>query len=354
MFFIRRDVQIRWWPILGLWALLLFTCNKEAEKEGEIDLPPIPALPTVPYGIMDGQILEDGQSITLKGVNALQTFGLGDPNLMDEWNIEIVREFIGNLREQPIDGFAIQASDDVWYHPLQNIVDQNRAHQKITILCPFGWVDENGEQQLFTGLNPSEQTFYQAYKAKMQAIAAQFKDQKDVWIEVWNEPFHWNNERGYSHDLWLADMEDMIDNLRQVEGFENIILVPGNEQGQATDAIVEKGEDLMDGRYNLLFDIHAYEKWLNNTTEELIIERLRSLQNAKFPFLFGEIGVENVGGLMEVDHFLNAADVTNISVLAWLWNQNSQDPNALLTDDGLPNDDINNGWGTRYNTFLND
>ena len=44
----------------------------------------------------------------------------------------------------------------------------------------------------------------------MQAIAEHFSDQTDVWIEVWNEPFHWDNQNNYSHELWLTSMEDMV------------------------------------------------------------------------------------------------------------------------------------------------
>ena len=57
----------------------------------------------------------------------------------------------------------------------------------------------------------------------MKTIAEHFKNQPDVWIEVWNEPYHWNNENEYTNDLWLKDMKDMVDNLRWVEGFQNII-----------------------------------------------------------------------------------------------------------------------------------
>lgn len=91
-------------------------------------------------------------------------------------------------------------------HPLQQIVDSHRAHGRITILCPFGWVNDQGEQVLFSGLNPKEQAFFEAYKLKMKALAEHFKNQPDVWIEVWNEPFHWNNENNYSDKLWLDTM----------------------------------------------------------------------------------------------------------------------------------------------------
>lgn len=47
--------------------------------------------------------------------------------------------------------------------------------------------------------------------------------------------------------------------------------------------------------------------------------------------------MHNISDVMPVVPFLNAANSAQVSVLAWLWNQNSEDRNALLTDDGEPN-----------------
>lgn len=325
----------------------------EKNTDPDTTLPPIPTQIKGPFIIERANILKNGKPISYKGVNAMQTFGLENPDLMEEWKIEISREFIGNLREQPIVGSPILASNNKWYHPLQSVVDQNRSKKIITILCPFGWVDTNGQQILFTGLNPSSQPFYDAYKLKMKQIAEHFKDQTDVWIQVWNEPYNWDNNNGYSHELWLKDMEEMVDNLRWVNGFHNIIVVPGNEQGQSEDAILNKGVNLMDNRFNVLFDLHAYEKWLVNTDENQLIARISNLKDRSFPFIIGEVGVQNVGDVMEVSHFLSAVSTVDISVMAWLWNRNTQYNNALMNEDGQPNStSANNFWGETYKEFL--
>ena len=309
--------------------------------------------PIRPFHVEGGSLHYQGLPVTYKGVNAMQTFGLVDQTKMTEWKVEIVREFIGNLREQPIQGAALQASDGKWYHSLQKIVDQNRAHKRITIFCPFGWVDEAGKHTLFTGLNPSAQSFYPAYRSKMQAIAEQFKNQPDVWLEVWNEPYSWNNQQGYTHALWLKDMADMVDNLRRVQGFQNIILVPGNEQGQSEAAVMAKGAELLDGRYNLLFDLHAYEKWLQNTSEAQLVSRLQALKKANFAVVIGEVGVFNAGNNLDPSAFLAAVKQTDVSVMGWLWNKDTSYKNALLTNEGLPNATAENAyWGKRFQDFL--
>jgi mannan endo-1,4-beta-mannosidase len=346
--------KVTWLIIIIVFIIMPDSCKKDSAGivMPETELPPIPPQPTIPYAIAGNTILKSGLPIQLKGVNALNTFGIGDHNLMDQWNIEIVREFIGNLREQPVDGAPIQAADKSWLHSLQSVVDSNRAHNKVTILCPFGWVDENAKQTLFTGLNPSEQTFYGQYKSKMRLIADHFKDQRDVWIEVWNEPYHWNNGSGYSNDLWLKDQKDMVDNLRRIDGFQSIIVVPGNEQGQSENSIVSKGKDLLVNRYNIVFDLHAYEKWLINNSEIDLLQRVEKVNDLGIAFLIGEVGVINSSGLMQPETLLSVLNAKGISAIAWLWNRNSNDQNALLTNDGHPNDINNNNWGTTYRTFL--
>jgi mannan endo-1,4-beta-mannosidase len=346
---LRALVWIAFAVVLG------FSCSPEETlpKQTDLEIPRVPKGPIRPFHVEGGSLHYQGLPVSYQGVNAMQTFGLLDQAKMTEWKVEIVREFIGNLREQPIQGAALQASDGKWYHSLQKIVDQNRAHNRITILCPFGWVDDAGKQTLFTGLNPSAQPFYAAYRSKMQAIAEQFKNQPDVWLEVWNEPYSWNNQQGYTHALWLKDMADMVDNLRRVEGFQNIILVPGNEQGQSEAAIFAKGAELLTGRYNLLFDLHAYEKWLQNTSEAQLIARLQALKKANFAVVIGEVGVYNAGNDLDPSAFLSAVKQTDVSVMGWLWNQDSSYKNALLTNEGLPNATAANGyWGKKFKDFL--
>ena len=324
----------------------ILSCNKAGET---IEVNAV----SMPYSVSGNTLQKDGISVHFKGVNAMNSFGVGTHNLMDEWNIEIVREFIGNLREQPIDGdWAILSSDNRWLHPLQKMVDSNRVHGKVTILCPFAWVDSNGVSTFFTGKNPTEQSFYQEYKIKMRAIASHFKGQPDVWIQLWNEPYHWNNENNYTHDLWLSDHSEMIDNLRLVDSFENIIVVCGNEQGQSEDAILTKGSELLQGRHNILFDLHAYEKWLSHSTQSEIESRIEAINTAGFAHIFGEVSPVNVGGVMDVTNFLSAVENKNISTLAWLWNKNSNDVQSLMNDSGTENDINNNNWGSTYRAYL--
>lgn len=328
---------------LSIISLTLWSCSHEKLEPKSVN----------EFEVNGSTITRNNIAFYANGVNTLNTFGLSNGELIKPWNIKIVREFIGNLREQPIEGAAILDATGSYLHALQTVVNANRVNGVVTILCPFKWVDEQGAQTYFTGLNPTSQTFYQSYKVKMRAIAEQFKNQPDVWVEVWNEPYHFNNSNSYTHYLWLSNQIDMVDNLRAVDGFNNIIVVPGNEQGQSESAILEQGKWLLENRTNIVFDLHAYEKWLLNTTKAAIKTRVSNLNAAGFSFIFGEVGVINASGLMPVDAFLSAVSETNTITLAWLFNRNTGDQNSLLTDDGLENNTNNNNWGSTFKSFLN-
>ena len=307
------------------------------------------------YVAKGDSIFKGGMNGSWRGVNALHTFGVGNAaeyRALDDWKVKIVREFIGNLREQPITGAVVFTSIGQYLHPLQTVVDSNRAHGLITILCPFGWVDFNKTTYEFTGLNPSQQVFYAEYKSKMQLLAEQFKNQPDVWIEIWNEPYRWDNGNNYSHELWFSDVMDMTRNLRLVSGFTNIILVPGNEQGQSENAILAKGADLLKYRNNIVFDLHAYEQWLLNSTIAQVENRIKTLRTNHFPILFGETSVVNVSGLMPISPFLDVVKRENISTMAWVWKRDSTDQHALMGASGAPNNTNNNNWGDTFKQFL--
>lgn len=324
--------------------------SAETDTESSVDFISIPE--SYPYQVDGGNILLNNKPFLRNGVNAMNIFGPENPEEMASWNVGIVREFIGNLREQPVTGGPVKASDGAWLHPLQTIAERNRSQNLVTILSPFGWVDNSGEQILLTGLNPSDQPFYNSYKTKLREIAEHFKNQPDVWIHLWNEPYHYNNENGYTDERWLSDHIDMVNNLRSVDGFYNIIVVQGNGQGQSEQAILNKGSELLAVQDNIVFDLHAYEQWLNGTTINVIRSRISALKNNGFAIIFGEVGVVNSTELMPVEPFLDAVFQEEIPTLGWLWVRNPDYQNALLDENGNPNNRNNNHWGGRFKSFL--
>ncbi len=330
----------------ALFCVSLSACSGVRDATLAGPLPPSTPAATSTFAIAGAQILQNGRPVTLAGVNALHVYG-GNSDAMPAWRVGIVREFIRNLNDQPITGGAVYSTTSAaYFHSLRSIVENNRRNGLITVFCPFGW-----DTLEVLGLNPSAQPFYPQFKARMQAIALEFRDEPDVWLEVWNEPYWWQGGRGYTENLWLSDMQDMVDNIR-VTGNRNIILVPGAETGQAEGVLLTQGPRLLAGRSNILFDIHAYEQWLLGTTPTSVTARIQALKQAGVAVIFGETSPFNAGAQMDVRVLLDAAAAEHVGVLAWLWKDDETDRAALRTRGGEPNDLGNAMWGTTFRSFL--
>ena len=316
-------------------AVLLISCS---DKNEYID--------DVPYTVSGIKILHFGTPKQFIGSNAFHSFGAGS-NDMNAWNIDIVREFVGNVNENPISGTPIQDSNGSYLHSLQSIVNSNRENNKVTILCAFGW---NGTSEtLFSGKRPTQVYWWNDFKTKLQQWAQHFKNQPDVWIEVWNEPYRYDRTDGYTDEIWYSDMNELVSIIRN-ENNTNIIVVPCAEQGQDESVLVNKGNSFLQTRPNILFDIHGYEKWLL-TNDSDIENRLQLLQTKNLPFFFGEIAPLNAGILMNPEPLLSKLHSRGISICAWVWKYDENDTDALLTSSGLPNNNSNNNWGSTYKEY---
>ena len=295
------------------------------------------------YQITNSKITYNSKNIQLIGANTFHVFGAGSAD-MNSWNLDIAREFIGNIKETPLTGNPIQDSNGKYIYSLQNIVDENRKQNKISWICAFGW--DGNSATLFTGKSPKNTFWWEEYKSKLRLWAIQFKDQNDVWIEVWNEPYRYDRADGYTDAIWLQNMNELTAIIRAT-GNNNIVIIPCAEQGQDESVLLNKGNEFLAGKSNILFDIHAYEKWLLDSPSN-INNRLNILNQNKLPIIIGETAPMNAGVLMNPDPFLNLVYDKGISVCAWVWKKDESDQDALMTRDGLPNNNNNNNWGTTF------
>ena len=133
-------------------------------------------------------------------------------------------------------------------------------------------------------------------------------------------------------------------------GNNNIVLIPCAEQGQDESVLNNIGQTFLANKQNVLFDIHAYEKWLL-VDEATISNRVQTLISNNLPVFFGEVAPVNAGVLMNPESFLNIIHDNQMSYGAWLWKYDETDQDALLTTEGLPNDVSNNNWGTLFRSF---
>ncbi|MFX5510529.1 hypothetical protein ABTD49_22245, partial [Acinetobacter baumannii] len=75
---------------------------------------------------------------------------------------------------------------------------------------------------------------------------------------------------------------------------KNVILIPCAEQGQDESVLLNKGSEFLAGKTNILFDVHAYEKWLLVSSSSMS-SRLEQLKQNKLPVFFGETAPLNAG-----------------------------------------------------------
>ena len=237
----------------------------------------------------EGVLLRDG--IPWQATRGAKAFHINIPatdytyHLLRRWGIHTVQEFIENLNETPISGPPTNVSTGEWLHSLQSVVDANRHNGLVTILSPIGWVLPGARQVQMTGMYPTQQSYYNDYKARMKLIAAQFVNQSDVWLECWHEPYPFDNSGDYTDDVWLSDAVDMVQNLRSVPGFNNIIVVQSSGQGQNLEALFNRGTSLTYIFPNILFQVHQYEDWMRNINSTQVQSQINQLQDLALPLL---------------------------------------------------------------------
>jgi len=327
------------WSYILLMLLLLFSCNKELQNTAQ-------PVYTDQFTIAGNKIYNYNNPVQLMGANAFHVFAAGSSD-MNSWHIDIAREFIGNVKEARLTGNAFIDANGAYLHSLQAIVDSNRLNKRITVLCPFQWDGLSATD--FTGKMPVTTWWWNDFKLKLQQWAVQFKDQPDVWLELWNEPYRFDRTDGYTDDIWLSNMNELTAIVRNA-GNKNVLLVPCAEQGQDERVLLNKGVEFLNNKTNVLFDIHAYEKWLLEPAAK-IGNRLQQLKQLNLPVIIGETAPLNAGNLMNPGIFLDSAYNSGLSVMAWVWKYDGADKDALLNVQGQPNNNNNNSWGTLFKTL---
>jgi mannan endo-1,4-beta-mannosidase len=320
---------------------LLYSCKKKSQIQEIIN-----PVYSDQYTVVANKIYNYNNPIQLIGTNSFHIFGAGSTD-MNSWHLDVAREFVGNVKEVKLLGNPFQDSNGSYLHSLQAVVDSNRLNNRITIFCPMQW---NGLSATnFTGKMPTQTFWWDDYKIKLSQWAVQFNHQPDVWLEVWNEPYRYDRADGYTDNMWMNDMNELVSVIRNA-GNNNIILVPCAEQGQDESVLNNKGSIFLKGKINILFDVHAYEKWLLVSNVSMG-SRLQQIKQNRLPVFFGETAPLNAGTLMNPRAFLDSVYNNGLSVCAWAWKYDSNDPDALLNAMGLPNDNNNNSWGTVFKTL---
>jgi mannan endo-1,4-beta-mannosidase len=235
-----------------------------------------------------------------------------------DWSYDSISAWGMDITRESIDMKCTSDAD------LQRLVNLARSKGFVIILGAF-WYDSdafpNGSTPYpdcqLLGTIPTADPRYPQVMKRWKQIATLFANQTDVWFGVWNEPYDWRKENTASSIQWLSDASAMVDSIRRT-GAENIITLCGNAMGQGHEPFLEKGAELLAGRKNIVFDIHAYATYWDLPAVD-IVNRLNTLKNANIaPVIVGEF---SANGTQPYDAIMSACRTTHTSLLAWLWGQ---------------------------------
>ncbi|HPG38547.1 MAG TPA: cellulase family glycosylhydrolase [bacterium] len=291
--------------IIAFLVLLLPHCGKDSNPVAKT---PVEKEQTG-YYTSGSKLMKDSCEWELRGTDKMSAW---DKNYDEvaSWGMDISRECVDMKL----------MSDEL----LLEIVGKARSKGFVTILTAFWWNSDAlpgggtpyPDCQLL-GATPSLDPRFDNIQKRWREIAALFKNQSDVWFGVWNEPYDWKKETTASAEQWLADAVLMVDNIRGT-GANNIIVLCGNAMGQGHEPFLSKGAELLAGRNNIVFDIHAYRTYWDVSRQE-IEARLVELQNANIaPVIIGEFAAN---GEHPFTNIMAACRTTHTSLLAWLWGQ---------------------------------
>ncbi|RPI01880.1 MAG: hypothetical protein EHM72_05445 [Calditrichaeota bacterium] len=246
----------------------------------------------------------------LRGANMMSAFGTPDYTEAEAFGMDIARECID-----------MKCTGD---EKLRQIVSAARARGFVVILTAFWWDNDafpSGNTPYpdcqLLGAVPSKDARFSGVQARWRQIARLFKNQSDVWFGLWNEPYDWQKSKTASSDQWLADAAALVDNIRST-GAENIVVLCGTAMGQGHEPFLEKGGELLQGRKNIVFDIHAYQTYWNVSSTE-IKSRLDALKSSGIaPVIVGEFAAN---GDQPYQAVMDACRGTRTTLLAWLWGQ---------------------------------
>jgi mannan endo-1,4-beta-mannosidase len=285
------------------------------------------------YVVSGTAILKNGEPWAAGGCNAFDQFGYGGK---PQQNIRIVREVVNDMSECPIGSSALGTSMG-FLHGLQEISDRNRADGRVTILCMFGW--DTKDHRKILGHIPSAMPFYAPFKSRLALIAKQFAGQPDVWVDVWNEPYAWDNV-GFTESQWLSDMNAFYGVIRAA-GNKNIILIPGQaEEGEET-VLKDKARDFLAGKINVVAEIHCYNGWTRLSQAESE-NRIQAIHRAGWALILGEVGPDQY--VSDCSRVLNASITQRVSALAWSWS--AADGSSLWSSG------TTTAWGNQFFSYL--
>ena len=153
------------------------------------------------------------------------------------------------------------------------------------------------------------------------SVALEYKDQNDVWFELFSEPH--NDPLQINPDIWLnggdlgeyaaVGMQELYDTVR-AQGAENKVVVNGLNWGFDHSQLQR-----LDG-YNIYYGTHAFGNWPDNDDREEWDAAFGFLADQGYNVIigsFGHVGVECNNTFHR--ELIDYAENKGISWVAWAW-----------------------------------
>ena len=149
----------------------------------------------------------------------------------------------------------------------------------------------------YTGRYPSPDVEMKMLAGGHRTLAARYKDNPYVWLNVMNEPNAEKPEQ--ARDLWVETHRTLIRAIRET-GADNIIVADAHGWGQdnrggSGSSILNWGGELQNfdnkAQPNIVFSLHVYELW--NNADQAFAEYFDTAAAKGLPLIVGEFGMLN-------------------------------------------------------------
>jgi hypothetical protein len=287
---------------------------------------------------------------------------------MRAWNVNAVRVPLNEQCWLAINGVKPAFSGTVYQNAIKTVVRQIQAAGMVAILdlhrnAPGAFSTSNRGQEVMPDADHSP--------AFWRAVAETFKNEKNVFFDLFNEPHPSDTQVNrdtdrYGWKCWLegcthsrlADgtpatwqsvgMQKLLDVVRST-GANNPVIVNGNGWSSDLNGFLASG--IRDSAGQMIAGIHTYdfsdarfpEMWTSKVGGP--VKEVAEL----YPVIVGEIGYRNsTGPVRYLDKALPFLDSVGVSYLAWTWNPWKENFGLIVDWAGTPEA----GQGQFYRSHL--
>ncbi|MNJ83201.1 Mannan endo-1,4-beta-mannosidase precursor [compost metagenome] len=296
-----------------------------------------------------------GDTLHLKGINyAPYNWGY---DINDQRIAEIAQTGANAVR---LPWYSSNPGANVYYDyvALDSIISKCVQNKLIVILELHDFTCENDPNELISG---------SAWWTNSNVVPILNKYKESIIVNIANETLYvnWTGNQTAALATYTSTYQTIINNLRNVTGFNYPIMIDAPDCGQNSDVFITSNTAInlisADPKHNLIFSAHAYWYAYANNDSTQMANKVNSVLAAGIPFVLGEIANQQDDQTM-CQHTLNYkpllryCEANEIDWIAWSWDhdlctQRQMSTNgtfASLTTYG--NDLVNNpdyGFSTR-------